>query len=81
VSYVDISDQTKLLPLKPSLWFNYPPYPLPCVIKYTVFTYTVCKGDGYEVRRGGGLRQINTCRKVSLQANFLRCRYFALVST
>jgi hypothetical protein len=29
---------------EPSLWFNYPPYPLPYVNKYTINTYTVCKG-------------------------------------
>jgi hypothetical protein len=31
-------------------------------------------------RMGGGLRYINTCRKVSLQVNFLRRRHFALPS-
>ncbi len=31
-------------------------------------------------RRGGGLRQINTCRKVPLQINLLRWQHFALVS-
>ncbi len=31
-------------------------------------------------RRGGGLRQINTCRKVPLQLNFFRWRHFALLS-
>jgi hypothetical protein len=47
----------------PSLWFNFPPPPPPCV------EYAVCKGEGY----GGalGLRQINTCRKVFLQLIFL----------
>ncbi len=25
----------ELLPLSPSLWFNFPPFPLPCVNKYT----------------------------------------------
>ncbi len=47
----------ELLPLQPSLWFN---PPLSCVNKYTVYTYTVCKG-GYWVL---GLRQINTCLKI-----------------
>jgi hypothetical protein len=28
----------ELLPLSPSLWFNSPP--LPCVNKYTVYTFT-----------------------------------------
>ncbi len=52
----------ELLPLSPSLWFNSPP--LPCVNKYTVFTYTVWKGGGgYGVM---GLRQINACHKVPL---------------
>jgi hypothetical protein len=31
----------ELLPLSPSLWLN---FPLPCVNKYTVYTFTVCKG-------------------------------------
>ncbi len=45
-----------------------PPPPLPCVNKYTVYTYTVCSGEGvYGVLE---LRQINTCRKVPLQVNF-----------
>jgi hypothetical protein len=30
--------------------------------------------------RGGDLRQINTCRKVHVQVNFLRRRHFALLS-
>jgi hypothetical protein len=34
--------------------------PLPCVNKYTVYTYTVCKG-GCGVL---GLRHINSCREV-----------------
>ncbi len=34
----------ELLPLYPSLWFNSPPSPLPCVNKNTVYTYTVCEG-------------------------------------
>ncbi len=53
--------------------------PLPCVNKYTVFRYTVCKGGGcgYGVQ---GLRQINTCRKVPLLVNFIRWRHFALPS-
>ncbi len=52
-----------LLPLSPSLWFNSPPSPLQCVHKYTVYTYTVCKGGG---GLGLGFRQINTCLKVTL---------------
>ncbi len=58
----------ELLPLWPSLWFNSPhPFTFLCVNKYTVYTYTVCKG-GYGVL---GLRQINTCRKLPLKVNFL----------
>jgi hypothetical protein len=55
---------------KPSLWFNSPlPSPLLCVNKYTLYTYTVCKGGGeYGVL---GLRQINTSCKIPLQVNFL----------
>jgi hypothetical protein len=32
----------ELLPLSPSLWFNFPPPPLSCLNKYTLYTYTVC---------------------------------------
>jgi hypothetical protein len=32
----------ELLPLSPTLWFNSPP--LSCVNKFTIYTYTVCKG-------------------------------------
>ncbi len=39
---------------------------LPCVNKYTVYKYTVCRGGGVL-----GLRQINTRRKVPIQDNFL----------
>ncbi len=57
-----------LLPLQPSLWFNSPPSPRPCVNKYTVWG-----GGRYGVL---GLRQINTCRKVPLQIKFFRWRHF-----
>jgi hypothetical protein len=57
----------ELLSLSPSHWFNSPlPCPLPCVNKYTVYTYT--EYGGYAVL---GLRQINTCHKVPLQVNFV----------
>jgi hypothetical protein len=49
-----------------------PPPPFP-VYKYTVYSYTVCKGGS----SGSQTRQINTCRKVPLQVNFLRWRHFA----
>ncbi len=42
------------------------PFPLPCVNKYIVYTYTVYWGDGVL-----GLRQINICRRVSLWVSFL----------
>jgi hypothetical protein len=54
----------ELLSLSSSLWLTSPP-PLPpslCVHVYSVY-------GGYEIL---GLRQINTCRKVLLQANFLK---------
>jgi hypothetical protein len=68
-----------------------PPSPLLCVNKYTVYTYTVRKEGGYGVL---GLREINTCRKVSFesipgfhnrlkiraQVYFSRWRHFALPS-
>ncbi len=66
----------EMLPLFPSLCSNPPPSPLPCVNKYTVHTYTVCKrGNGVL-----GFRQINTCRKVPSQLNFFRWRHFAMPS-
>jgi hypothetical protein len=52
--------------------------PLSCVNKYSVYTYTVCKGGVWGHRRGGG--RWNTCRKVSLQIIFLRLRHLALYS-
>ncbi len=44
----------------PSNLLSPPPPPLPRVNKYTVYTYTVCKGEGrvWGHMRGGGLRQI-----------------------
>jgi hypothetical protein len=42
------------------------PLPFPCVNKYSVYKYKVCKG-GYGVL---GLRQINTCRKVPFTGKF-----------
>ncbi len=66
----------KLLPLSPFLWFNSPSPP--CVNKYTVYTYTVCKGGRVWVL---GLRQIITCRKVPLRVNFFKWRHFALPSS
>jgi hypothetical protein len=44
VMLIFMTQLCELLPLSLSLWFN--PPPLPCVNKYTVYTYTVCKGDG-----------------------------------
>jgi hypothetical protein len=49
---------------------------LPCVNKYTVYTYSVQCVRGYGVL---GLRQTNTCRKVPSQVNF-KIRNFALPS-
>jgi hypothetical protein len=44
VMLVFSSQLCELLPLQPSHWFNSPP--LPCVNKYAVYTYTVCKEGG-----------------------------------
>ncbi len=68
---------THLYKLLPSNLLSGHLSPLPCVNKYTLYTYTVCKGEGYGVM---GLRQINTCRKVPLQFNFFRWGHFALPS-
>ncbi len=51
-----------------------PPFLVWISILYTV---CLCVGGGYVFL---GLRQINTCRKVPLQVNFLRWRHFALPS-
>ncbi len=57
-----------LLPLSPSLWFNFPPFPARISVMYTSIQ---C------VRKGGadngvlGLRQINTCRN-PFAGNFFR---------
>ena len=64
-------------PLPFSLVQLSPPFPPPCVNKCTLYTYIVCIQGGYGVL---GLRQINTCRKVPLQGNYLRRRHFALPS-
>ncbi len=60
---------TQLSELLPLLSGSTLPSP-PCVNKYTVYTYTMCK-------RGGdmgvlGLKKVNTCRKVPSQVNFFR---------
>jgi hypothetical protein len=61
-----------------------PPPPLPCVNKYTVYTYIVCKGGGYGML---GLIQINTCREVPLQVkqflddDILHCLFDFYLST
>ncbi len=48
-----------------------PPSPT-FVNKYTVKTYTVCKGGEYGVIGGkGASERSNTCRKVPLQVNLL----------
>ncbi len=50
VSHVGITAQLcELLPLSPTLCGSTPPTPHPYVNKYTVYTYTVYKGGGYEV--------------------------------
>jgi hypothetical protein len=54
----------EILPFSPSLWFHPTPPPLPCVNKYNLYTYTVCKGVL-------GLRQINNSRKVFYMSIFL----------
>ncbi len=63
----------ELLPLFPSHWFTSSPHPPPPpgVNKYSVYTYSVCKGGGgYGVL---GLRQINTCMpQSSFTSNFFR---------
>ncbi len=43
-------------------------------------TYKIARPPITKTWRGGGLRQVTTCRKVSLQVNFFRWRHFALVS-
>jgi hypothetical protein len=43
-------------------------------------TYKIARPPQQKHRRGGGLRQINTCRKVSLLAIFFRYRHLALLS-
>jgi hypothetical protein len=56
-----------LFPLSPSLRFNSPPPPFSCVNKYTRIQCERGRGMGLL-----GLRQINTCRKVTLQVNIFR---------
>jgi hypothetical protein len=55
------------LPLTYSLWLALPLPPLPCVNKYTVYKYTVCKGGGlWRHRRGGGPQTDKTTAAKSL---------------
>jgi hypothetical protein len=57
-----------LVPLSPSLWFSAPPPPPSlCELVCCIQVYSV-RGEGYGVL---DLRQLNTCRKVPLQVNFL----------
>jgi hypothetical protein len=61
VSHVGIFDQLcELLPLESSLWLDIPPSPLPCVNKYTVYTYTACKGGVCGQGRGRGTQTDKT---------------------
>jgi hypothetical protein len=64
---------TQLCELLP-LWVNSPPLSVWISILYT---HIQCVRGGYGVL---GLRQINTCRKVPLQVNFVRWRHIALLS-
>jgi hypothetical protein len=58
-----------------------PPYtPFPVLISIQYTRIQCVKGWVYGVLGGRGLRQINACRKVPLQVNFVRWRHFALVS-
>ncbi len=53
----------------------------PDLLTFAPLTFTVWKGGGgWGHRREGGLRHINTCRKVCLQVNFFRWRHLAMVS-
>ncbi len=58
----------ELLHLSSSLGFNSPPFPVWIRILYTRRQCVRGDGEGYGVL---GLRQINTCRKVPLQVNFI----------
>ncbi len=57
----------ELLPLWPSLWFNSPNSPLPCVNRNTVYTYIQCV-RGVRVI---GLRQITPATKSLYRSIFL----------
>ncbi len=77
VSHIGIFDPAlwTIAPLTYSLVQLFPSSPLPFVNKYTVYTFTVCKGEGgYGVL---ALRQINICREVPLQINYFRWPHFA----
>ncbi len=58
-----------------------PPTPLPSVNKYTVYTYTLCKGGEYGVIGGkGGLKQIKHLPQSPFTGQFFRQRHLALLS-
>ncbi len=76
IQLCDLYYYSPLLPLSPSLWFNSPPPPfIDLVWRSILNTRTQCvRGGGYGVL---GLRQINTCRKIPIQVNFLDDDIFA----
>ena len=63
----------------PSPLFSGSTLPLPCVNKYTVYTYTVCKGGG--LVWSSGLRQIKTPAAKSFTGQFFYMTRFLLRST
>jgi hypothetical protein len=60
--------------------FPPPPPPLPCVKRYTVYTYTVqCVRMGeWGHRRGGGLRQIKHMLQSPFKGQFLKITTFGI---
>ncbi len=64
--------------LLPTLTFSLiKPSPLPCVSKCTVYTYTVCKGEGVW---GSGPQSDKHMPQSSFTGHFFRWRHFALPS-
>ncbi len=68
VMFVFSTQLSELLPLTFSLVQLSPSPPLPCVNKYTVYTYTVSKGGG----RFWASDRLKPAAKSFLQVNFFR---------
>ncbi len=71
VMFVFSTQLCKLLPLSPSLWLSFPLPPFPVWISILYTRIHSVRGGGSMGFWDSGLRQLNTCSKVTTQVNFL----------